>query len=181
MLAAGSARRFGGDKRLQQLADGDCMLQASVKRVLEAQLPILVCLREYDVVLEAMLNKLQVPWLPCSRSVDGMGATLAQGMEALPAWDGVLIALADMPWINPATFMRVCAAVSAGTICQPVYRGQGGLPVGFGRQFFSELAQLQGDSGARGVVERHSDHVIRVELEDPGILQDIDTPGDLVE
>jgi molybdenum cofactor cytidylyltransferase len=57
------------------------------------------------------------------------------------------------------------------------HRGRRGHPVGFSPELYSELVQLSGDEGARRLVARYPSH--GVELDDPGVLADVDTNDDL--
>jgi molybdenum cofactor cytidylyltransferase len=57
--------------------------------------------------------------------------------------------------------------------------GQRGHPVLFGRRFWPELMQLQGENGAKGLIATHAQQVIAVTLTDSGILRDVDKPADL--
>ncbi len=52
-------------------------------------------------------------------------------------------------------------------------------PVGFASSYFDVLAELTGDKGAKPVMNANADKVIEVSVDDPGVLKDIDTPGDL--
>jgi molybdenum cofactor cytidylyltransferase len=108
-----------------------------------------------------------------------MGATLAQGVGQLPGWDGVLVAMADMPWILPATYRAVAMRLDGGTIAVPTHSGRRGHPVGFGRDFYPALATLGGDTGARRLLGSHGASVIEVPVADPAIHRDIDSPADL--
>jgi molybdenum cofactor cytidylyltransferase len=108
-----------------------------------------------------------------------MGATLAEGIGRLADWSGVLVALADMPWVRASSFTTVARELARDGICVPRYQGRQGHPVGFARQFFPELAALEGDQGARELLQRHAGQVTFLELDDPGILQDIDRQEDL--
>lgn len=92
---------------------------------------------------------------------------------------GVVIALADMPYIQPATIAAVAAQLTEARIVQPVFEGQPGHPVGFAADLFPALLQIEGDQGARTVVQAHQQEVMRWACEDAGILKDIDTPQDL--
>jgi molybdenum cofactor cytidylyltransferase len=107
-----------------------------------------------------------------------MGASLAWGVRAAPLAAGWLIALADMPWIAPATIARVVEALRAGApIAAPGWRGDRGHPVGLASGFYGELAALSGDEGAKAILARHQ--VTLIAAEDPGVVRDIDTPADL--
>ena len=107
----------------------------------------------------------------------GMAHSLAAGVRAGRQLDFLFIALADMPNVRAKTLHRLKHAV-AGTefIVQPAYHGTPGHPVGFGSLYFRELESLTGDIGAKRVVAAHHDRTVRIDVDDPGVLMDIDTP-----
>ena len=99
---------------------------------------------------------------------------------ARPDAQGWLVALADMPWIAPATIARVADAVAGGAIiAAPFHRGERGHPVGFGKACYAALATLTGDEGAKAIVAAQGDRIARIDVDDPGILRDIDTRADI--
>jgi molybdenum cofactor cytidylyltransferase len=108
----------------------------------------------------------------------GMGASLAAAIEATGDADGWIVALADMPRIAESTIEAVARAVDGGApVVAPFYNGQRGHPVGFGIQHRDALLALDGDTGARALFA--SQEVTRIDVDDPGVLSDIDTPDDL--
>lgn len=110
-------------------------------------------------------------------AVQGMGHSLASGMRAVgqTSADAVAIFLGDMPWIDADNLRSLLAVASPERILVPTYGGQPGHPVIFGREFWPELLQLTGDAGAKAVLQAHPQALRRIELNDPGILRDIDT------
>jgi molybdenum cofactor cytidylyltransferase len=87
--------------------------------------------------------------------------------------------LGDMPWIGSTTQGYLCAKVDRSNIAQPRYRGYSGHPLLFGRDCWPALRQLDGDSGARELLREQAASRVSVDMEDPGIHQDLDTPADL--
>jgi molybdenum cofactor cytidylyltransferase len=110
---------------------------------------------------------------------DGMGASLAYAMEQIPDWDAVMVCLGDMPFISTASYTALLAAADTDTIVVPIVDSKAANPCVFGRRFFGELKQLQGDKGGRSIINRHPDSVRNLAMTDPGLLRDIDTPADL--
>jgi molybdenum cofactor cytidylyltransferase len=95
------------------------------------------------------------------------------------AADGWVIALGDMPRIRPATIKKVVHALEQGAgIVVPVFAGERGHPVGFDRRFRAELLDLTGDAGARTIVHAHPSEVRRLDVDDPAVVQDVDTVED---
>ena len=179
LLAGGRSRRFGADKRLSEFLPGRTLLELTLKNISLSQLELMVCLRADDQVLEEKLTSAGINCQRCSNSDQGMGATIAEGVAGVPAWSGVLIALADMPWIRPATFDSVAQQTNPGSICIPTFKNQRGHPVGFGRVFFEDLAELDGDVGARSIINKYAQKVQELPTDDHGILRDIDRPDDI--
>ncbi len=174
LLAAGSSRRFGSDKRVAKLPSGERILDATLAQILATKLSLLVCLRPEDTDLSLQLSARGVAHHLCPRSDEGMGSTLAEGIAAVPQWTAALIALADMPWIESDTYLAVAHATRVDRICVPTYQRQYGHPVGFGADFFHTLSGLRGEPGARQIISTHSDRVQEVPVNDPGIRRDID-------
>jgi molybdenum cofactor cytidylyltransferase len=83
-----------------------------------------------------------------------------------------------MPFVAPATISALADALSGGAgIAAPVMDGRRGNPVGFAAQHLDALLALEGDQGARGIVQRHP--VTEVAVDDAGIFRDVDTPSDI--
>jgi len=115
----------------------------------------------------------------CPDADSGMAASLVHAIRhSLPDAGAWLVALGDMPFVLPSTIQALSAALAGGAaIAAPVMGGRRGNPVGFGRAHLPELLALEGDQGARGILNAHP--VTGVPVDDPGIFRDIDTSADL--
>lgn len=182
LLAAGSGHRFGSHKLLAPLPDGTPLAIAAA-RTLAAALPDSVAvIRHGDGELARRLTAEGLGVLPIRPASDaqGMGDSLAWGVEATAGADGWVIALADMPFIRAESITAIAEAMRDGApLAAPVYRGRRGHPVAFDRAFRPSLCALYGDAGARSILERHRERMVRVPVDDPGVLVDVDLPADL--
>jgi molybdenum cofactor cytidylyltransferase len=179
LLAAGRAQRFGSDKLMHPLAGRPmaCVSAAALQQVLPDTLAVT---RPDQQALIEQLAAQGVPTITLGESNGGMGMSIAAGVAARADAKGWLVALADMPFIQPATIARVLAALQNGSpIAAPVYQGQRGHPVGFSAAFGDALRALRSDAGARELLQRHAAEITLIACDDPGILADIDTPADL--
>ena len=79
--------------------------------------------------------------------------------------------------VQPETLVAVARELAQHPVAYAQYRGRRGHPVGFSAELYSELATLSGDEGARRLVARYPAHA--VDVDDPGVLIDIDTEADL--
>ncbi len=185
LLAAGRSQRFGSDKRLAML-DGEALLLRTAKRWLQARDEtlgdVLVVLRAADPAereLASRLRDLGASTTFCAEAHLGMAHSLAWGVLQSPGVDGWLVGLGDMPALQPQSIRAVAHALHPEGIVLPTRDGLRGHPVGFGSAFGGELLTLQGDHGARRVLQAHRDALHWLELDDPGLLFDIDQPEQL--
>lgn len=187
VLAAGSSRRFGEDKRKIQLSTGRSVLQEVIHSANQVLEQVLVVLRFGDQpYLDELQDQVDDPGVEYFRAPDsarGMAHSLGNAIHEKREWDAAMILLADMPYVKPSTIKAIADVYeqnkASDPIVFPVNKGKTGHPVIFPRAYFQEIEQLEGDVGARAVIEAHPDKAIQVEVNDPGILRDIDTPTDL--
>ncbi len=106
-----------------------------------------------------------------------MGDSIAAGVAARPGASGWLVLPADMPLVQPSTLVTVAAVIGAQPVAYAQYQGRRGHPVAFGAELFSELVRLSGEEGARRILARFPGQA--VEVDDPGVLLDMDTEADL--
>jgi molybdenum cofactor cytidylyltransferase len=175
LLAAGRSSRFGADKLLHPLADGTPMALAAARNLSLALPSVLVVVNGAATQLMALLQREGLPVTVCPHAETGMGASLAWGVAQSQGADGWLIALADMPWIQPATLQAVAQAVTGpDLIAAPLHQGQRGHPVAFGRAYQQALLDLAGDQGARQVVAAHASNLVLLPCADAGVVRDVD-------
>jgi len=180
LLAAGAGSRFGGEKLLHPLEDGVAIAAHAARHLLAVTPEVVAVVRWGDFPLYDLLEEEGCQVTMFQGAARGMGASLAHGVAQARGADGWVIALADMPRIAPDTLRQVVAALEEGAqIAAPICKGERGHPVGFGAALRNELIALDGDQGARAIVERHRDALKLVECNDPGILLDIDRKSDL--
>ncbi len=181
LLAAGRGTRFGGPKLLAPLADGTPLGVAAARTLCSAVPEVVAVVHPADRELAGELVTTGVRLVECAGGEAGMGVSLAAGVGATADADGWVIALADMPYIGVDSIHSLVQALADGAaLVAPCHRGQRGHPVGFSAEFGPALRALQGDRGARDLLARHADRLQCLEVDDPGILRDVDTPADLV-
>jgi molybdenum cofactor cytidylyltransferase len=115
----------------------------------------------------------------CPDADTGMATSLVHGLRhSLPHGGGWVIGLGDMPHVAQTTIAGLRDAIEAGAaIAAPFHHGKRGNPVAFAASCLPQLLALQGDHGARALL--NSGDVKAIEVDDPGIFHDIDTPSDL--
>ena len=179
VTAAGLGSRFGGPvHKLDQAFDGVTVLAATVRHAVQTGLPVVVVTTAARVAaLGGLLAARDTVVLSPQEAARGMGASIATGVAERSGASGWLVLPGDMPLVQSDTLLAVAGALEQHPVAYAQYRGRRGHPVAFAGELYSELIQLTGDDGARRVMLRYPAH--GQEVEDPGVLLDVDTPADL--
>ena len=182
LLAAGSGERFGSHKLLHPLPDGRLLGIAAAENLIAVIPDSIAVVRPGDSGLQNALLELGYQLIVNAEAESGMGGSLALGIRATRYRErGWVVALADMPWIDHASIRKVANRVEQGaSLAAPEYRGQRGHPVGFSAIWGEQLAALSGDAGARCVLDSNRRELELLTVADPGVLQDVDRPEQLL-
>lgn len=186
LLAAGRGRRFdpsgSRNKLLQRLPGGEPVLAASARTLLAVCARVVAVVPPNDGGAGELLRQLGCDVTVCPDADSGMGLSLAHAirhsLHGQAPGQGWLVALGDMPFVDPATLRALGAAIDAGAaIAAPLFEGRRGNPVAFGAAHRDALLALDGDQGARRLLT--SSPVTSIAVPDGGIVRDIDSPSDL--
>ena len=178
LLAAGFSTRYGSNKLLAQI-DTHTILAHSAAALSPCDRVVAV-VRIVDAALQTELRVLGVDCVFNTEPERGMGYSMACAVKATARSGGWCLLPADMPYVKTTTTQHVVNALRSGTpLAAPIYNGRRGHPVGFAAEFFEALAALDGDVGARSIIDHNTDRLTAIESDDAGVLVDIDTAGDL--
>ncbi|MEI6044459.1 MAG: nucleotidyltransferase family protein [Chloroflexota bacterium] len=195
VLAAGAALRFGRPKQLERwpTSASPTLVERVVHLAAESGVSeVLVVTGNRAEEVTALFGDARASTVPVStiynpRWQEGQGFSVAVGIKALaPRSAAALFFLSDQPRLKLASAQALVQHFTqAGpereiAILIPTYHGRRGNPVLFGRHYFAALAILEGDVGGRVVVKSHPQAVQEVEVDDPAILEDVDTLEELV-
>ena len=178
LLAAGFSSRFGANKLLVEI-DGQALVAHSATALSPCDRVIAV-VRSDDELLQSELHTLGVDCVLNQEPGRGMGFSIACGVNAAAQSQGWCLLPADMPDVMAATTALLVDALHAGAaMAAPFYQGRRGHPVAFSHSFVDALCALDGDSGARSVLEQNAAQLTSIITDDAGVLVDIDTALDL--
>ena len=178
VLAAGRSSRMPRENKLLADLGGEPVLSHVLRLASGAPFTDAVVVTGHDrEAVEVLVRSAGHRTVHNAEWREGMGVSLAVGAAAIPPEAGaVAILLGDVPLVRRETLDRLWHESSPEAIVRPVYRGQPGHPVVFGRVFVPELLSVRGDDGARSVLQAHAAHVVRVPTDDEGVAMDADTP-----
>ena len=179
LLAAGNSERFGSNKLLHNL-DGQSMLIRTAKNLVSVVPESVVIISPQLEFLTNELEQLGLRVVMNWHSERGMGSSIACGVTASPTAAAWLVYLADMPYIKVETMQSLVSRLQSGAdLVAPFLGEQRGHPVGFSQRHYDALASLDGDSGARQILHKYENELVRVPTTDKGVLIDIDKKQDL--
>lgn len=181
VLAAGKGSRFRGERhKLEQDIGSQSVLDSTLRNVLGSGLPyVVVTTQPLVAACRRHVSDRDIVVLPPADAHAGlgMGYSISSGVCARSDAPGWLVLPADMPLVSSRTLAAVGRALEDHPVTYAQHRGRRGHPVGFAAELFSELATLTGDEGARRLTARYP--AWGVEVDDPGVLLDVDTLEDL--
>lgn len=184
VLAAGTSTRMGQAKQLLPLGPSNVLAQ-TLENVRSASMAEIVLVLGSGA--QAICQQLPPPLLEGLKVVvnhdymQGMASSLRQGLSALDRQsDAALIVLGDQPFVRPQSLDQIVDSYrrSPAQIVIPTYQGTRGNPVLLHRSLFAEVARLEGDIGCRAIFAQHLEEIVNVEVEDMGVLLDIDDQQD---
>jgi len=181
VLAAGASTRFGSAKQLVRIA-GRPLLHTTVSRAVEvAGSAVFVVLGARAAELAPLLKHSPASVIINREWDEGIASSIRAGVARLPAaCSGVLLVLADQAAVTAEDLRRLLGAWrrQPDYVAAALYAGGMGVPAIFPRSRFRDLTELRGDVGARALLHRNPDRVVRVQMESAAL--DIDTPEDLL-
>lgn len=184
VLAAGRSARMGEEKQLLRVGDST-ILGRTLENVREAAVDEIVLVLGFSAekiregLSAALLNGVKV--VANQLHEEGMASSLREGLAAAhPHMDAALIVLADQPFVRTATIARIIERYrcSDAKIVIPFHNGKRGNPVLLDRSVFPEAMALRGDTGCRAIFGNHADGIEEVDVDDEGVLLDIDNRED---
>jgi molybdenum cofactor cytidylyltransferase len=181
VLAAGASTRMGRPKSLLRTGERT-FIRAILETLRDAGIPeAVVVVRDGDAAVIAEVAAVGFGRTVTNlRASEGQLTSLIAGLDAIdgPGVAGALVTLVDVPFVSPET-VRVLlarAAASAAPVVRAVHQGRHGHPVIFNRRLFDALRRADPSVGAKAVLRENP--VEDVEVPDPGVAEDIDTPED---
>jgi molybdenum cofactor cytidylyltransferase len=183
--AAGASKRLGRPKQLVEF-DGKTLIRCAVEASLEVISNVIVVTGCEDVAVREQVEDLPVYFVDNPDWEKGMGTSIAVGLRAaidrFEELDGAIIHLCDLPLIDSTHIKRIAdkAERSGLSVVYTEYSDAKGVPAFFGKSMFEELLFLDGDRGAKKVIEQVNDSE-RESVVFDGLFADIDVPEDLGE
>ncbi len=181
VLAAGQSRRMGSENKLIAEFGGTSIVKRVVSETLGSKVnEVIVVTGHEPQAVEHELSGLAVKFVHNPEYAKGLSTSLRAALSAVtPQAAGVLICLGDMPFVSREHIDRLIKqfdSVSGRCICVPTYQGKRGNPVLWSTSYSLEMMEVRGDVGAKHMIGDYDEFVREVEMEDDGVVVDLDTP-----
>jgi molybdenum cofactor cytidylyltransferase len=182
VLAAGASTRFGSAKQLVRIGDRPLLSLIAGRTGEIVGHALLVVLGAQAAQLTPLLRHSPGSVVVNRDWREGLASSIRAGIARLPpSCAGVMLVLADQACVTAEDLRRLAGAWRRQPLCVAAarYGGTLGAPAIFPRHLFGELSELRGDSGARVLLKRHADGLVKVPMTSAAF--DLDTPDDLLE
>jgi len=187
LLAAGQSSRMGDRNKLLEPIDGVPMVRRIAEQALSARIRRLIVITGHQAAeIRETLADLDVSFVHNPLFETGMASSVVRGIQGIaepspqaPLAEAAVVLLGDMPGVSAAVINRLIENHDPDNerrIIAAAHEGKRGNPVLWDAAFFDDLLSLGGDKGARDVLAEHADSIIIVDVDTPGVLQDLDTP-----
>ncbi|MBN1849467.1 MAG: molybdenum cofactor cytidylyltransferase [Deltaproteobacteria bacterium] len=181
ILAAGMSSRLGEPKQLLTYK-GKTLLNRVIEAAIQSSLTqVFIVLGHNAGDIQKTIEYSNISIIRNPQYHEGQSSSIRHGIKALaPSVNAVMFLLGDQPLIRSATINILIADYieKQSLITVPTFEGERGNPVLFDRRLFSRLESLSGDSGGRVLFSEYADQISLVEVDDAGILTDVDTLED---
>lgn len=178
ILAAGESRRMGSPKALLEL-QGETFLDRLIGLFSRRCWPVIAVLGAQREIVRAGLRRASEAVLVENPDFHlGQLTSMQCGLRAVPAdAGGVLFTLVDHPAVAPATIAALLDSSAQGPLRIPRWDGRRGHPIWISKRLVPEFLALPAGSSARDVVTQHASEIAYIDVDDPGILADVDDPA----
>ena len=181
LLAAGQSKRMLGVNKLTKEVKGSALIKCSLNNILKSSVnEIIIVLGYQSELIEKLIkknNRIKFVFNPNFKT--GMSSSIKIGIENLSEKTNYFfISLADMPMINYKTYNKLIIQKEEGKIMVPTYKKNQGNPVLFPKSLKDEIKSIQGDVGAKKLLQIYKKKVLNLEINDPGIIKDFDLLDD---
>jgi len=178
LLAAGQSKRMDGENKLTKEIQGVPLIKHSVKNILAASIDELIIVLGYQKeIIEKLIDKNEK--IKCVFNKDfesGMASSIKTGLNHLSEdTEAFFICLGDMPMVNKDIFNLLIKSKNNREIIVPTYKNKQGNPILFSKSMKKKIMTIEGDAGAKKVIELNKDKILNIETNDQSITQNFNT------
>ena len=181
ILAGGESKRMGTQNKLLVPINGKPMIALTAETIIASKASSVAAVTGFEPQkIQGAIKNSNIEFIHNRNFQNGISSSVVTAIKSAPEdCSAILIGLGDMPKITVSHINKLIDAynpLEGRAICVPTWKGKRGNPVLWARRFFPEMLQLKGDFGAKELMGKYAELVVEVEMNDNGIVIDIDTP-----
>ena len=181
LLAAGQSKRMNGENKLSKKIQGIPLIKLSVKNILACSIDELIIVLGYQKeIIEKLIDKNERIKFVFNKDFEkGMATSIKTGVKNLSKeTEAFFVCLGDMPLINKDIFNLLIKSKSNKEIIVPTYKNKQGNPVLFSISMKEKIMTIDGDVGAKKILELNKDKILNIETNDQGTTRNFNTLND---
>ena len=178
LLAAGQSKRMNGENKLTKEIKGIPLIKLSVKNILDSSIDELIIVFGYQKeIIEKLIDENKKIKPVFNKDFEsGIGSSIKTGLKHMSKkTTAFFICLGDMPLVNQDIYNLLIKSKNNKEIIIPTYKGQQGNPILFLISMKEKIMTIQGDVGAKKILELNKDKIMSVQIDDQGITKDFNT------
>ena len=181
LLAAGQSERMGGENKLIKIINNQPLIKNSINNILESNIDELIVVVGYqEEILKKLINKNKKVKIISNKNFKrGMASSIKEGLKHLSKkTEYFFISLGDMPNISKQIYNSLIKSRNNNKIIIPTYKGQRGNPILFDKSMKEVIINVEGDVGAKKIINMYDKKIFTFETNDQSIIQDFNTQED---
>ena len=174
LLAAGQSKRMYGENKLTKKIQGIPLIKLSVKNILASSIDELIIVLGYQKeIIKKLIDKNEKIKFVFNKDFgSGMASSIKTGLNHLSEETEVFfICLGDMPMVNKNIYNLLIKSKNNKEIIVPTYKSEQGNPVLFSKSMKKKIMNIEGDVGAKKILELNKDKILNIETNDHGITK----------
>ena len=178
LLAAGKSKRMNGENKLSKIMNNQPLIKHSINNILESEVDELIIVVGYqEKIIKKLISKNKKIKIISNKNFEnGMASSIKEGLKHLSKkTDYFFICLADMPNISKQIYNGLIKSRNNHKIIIPTYKDQRGNPILFDVSMKKLIMNIEGDSGAKKIINMYEDRIFFFETNDQSIIQDFNT------
>ena len=183
LLAAGQSKRMNGENKLTKEIQGTPLIKISVKNILLSSIGELIVVLGYqkEIIEKLIDNHEKIKFVFNKDFESGMASSIKVGLNHLSKnTESFFICLGDMPMVNSDIYNQLIQSKNNKEIIVPTYKGQQGNPILFSKSIKEKIITIQGDVGAKKILELNKNKILNVEVGNQSIKKDFNTKDDFI-
>ena len=178
LLAAGQSKRMGDENKLVKNFQGIPLIKHSVRNILASFIgELIIVLGHQKEIIEKLIDKNEKIKFVFNQDFEsGMATSIKTGLNHLSEeTEAFFICLGDMPMVNKDIFNRLIKSKNNREIIVPTYKNEQGNPILFSKSMKKKIMTIEGDVGAKKILELNKDKILNIETNDQSITKNFNT------